>query len=494
MFETAELDRTLSKRDYEKQLPELRARLVQAQFALKQAKIPVIIVISGVDGAGKGDVVHRLNEWLDPRGVDIHAFWQETEEERERPFYWHFWQALPARGRIGLLFGSWYTEPVTRRVYGHIKDAELDTALQRIAWFEEMLAHDGALIIKLWFHLSKKSLHARLSKLEEKPETHWRVLPTDWVHHKLYDKFVRVSERALRGTNTAHAPWRLIESTDDRYRDLTAARLILEAIESRLGRATGTKVKTSRRPPTISVPAKSDRSVLDKVDLGSALTRDEYERKLDKYQARLNRLTWAAAELKLASVMVFEGWDAAGKGSCIRRVTAAIDPRLFRVIPIAAPTDEERAHHYLWRFWKHLPPDGRATLFDRSWYGRVLVERVESFARPEEWCRAYHEINDFEEQLAEHGIVISKFWIHISKDEQLRRFKEREVVPFKRHKITPEDWRNRQKWDAYSSAVHDMVTHTSTSFAPWTLVAGEDKKFARVQILKALCTRLEAAL
>lgn len=494
MFESAELNRKLSKREFERQLPELRARLVQAQFALKQAKVPVIIVVSGVDGAGKGEVVHRLNEWLDPRGVDIHTFWQESELGREHPFYWHFWQALPARGRIGLLFGSWYTEPVIQRVYGRIKESDLDVALQRIAWFEEMLAHDGALIIKLWFHLSKKALHARLSKLEKKPETHWRVLPTDWAHHRLYDKFVRVSERALRGTDSSHAPWRLVESTDDRYRDLTAARIILDVIQARLTQSARLKVSPSRVTPKLTITAKGEKTILDKVNLGPSLGRKAYEHKLEKFQARLNRLASAASERRIASVIVFEGWDAAGKGSCIRRVTAAIDPRLFRVIPIAAPTDEERAHHYLWRFWKHLPRDGRVTIFDRSWYGRVLVERVESFARPDEWRRAYHEINDFEQQLAEHGIVLSKFWIHISKQEQLRRFKERETVPFKRHKITPDDWRNRHKWEAYKAAVNDMVAHTSTAFAPWTLVSGDDKKFARIQILKSLCARLEAAI
>lgn len=494
MFESVESGRKLSKKDYERQLPELRARLVQAQFALKQAKVPFIIVVSGVDGAGKGDVVHRLNEWLDPRGIDINAFWHETEEERERPFFWHFWQALPARGRIGLLFGSWYTEPVTQRVYSRISEAELEGELTRIARFEEMLAADGALILKLWFHLSKRSLHERLSNLEKKPETHWRVLPTDWVHHKLYDKYIRVSNRALEGTHLPHAPWRLVDSTDDRHRDLTAAKLILETIQTRLERSTKIKVIPSRKPPKVPVARKGGQTILDRVNLSQSLTRDAYEAKLEKYQAKLNRLVWAAYEIKVSTAIVFEGWDAAGKGSCIRRVTAAMDPRLFRVVPIAAPTEEERAQHYLWRFWRQLPADGRVTLFDRSWYGRVLVERVESFARTEEWMRAYDEINDFEEQLSEHGTVVSKFWIHISKEEQLRRFRERETVPFKCHKITPEDWRNRNKWEVYKGAINDMVTHTSTTAAPWTLVAGEDKRFARIQILKTLCSQLEAAL
>jgi AMP-polyphosphate phosphotransferase len=363
----------LPKRDFERKLPELRARLVQAEFALKEAKIPVLLIISGVDGAGKGDMVHRLNEWLDPRGLDIHAFWQETEEEREHPPYWHFWQALPPRGGIAILFGSWYTEPVTQRVYVRIKEAELDAALQRIASFEEMLANDGALVIKLWFHLSKKALHERLRHLEKKPETHWRVLPTDWAHHKLYDKFIRVSERALRSTDKPHAPWWLVESTDDRHRDLTAAKIILEAIEGRLAQMTRPGMVRSRARSRMPITRNGDDTVLDRVDLKLSLSRDKYEKKLDKYQGRLNRLAWAAFEVKVAHVIVFEGWDAAGKGSGIRRVTASLDPRLFRVVSIAAPTDEERAHHYLWRFWRQLPPDGRVTIFDRSWYARIQI-------------------------------------------------------------------------------------------------------------------------
>jgi len=193
-------------------------------------------------------------------------------------------------------------------------------------------------------------------------------------------------------------------------------------------------------------------------------------------------------------VAVFEGWDAAGKGSAIRRVTQAIDPRLYRLVQIAAPTQEEAAQHYLWRFWRQLRRDGRATFFDRSWYGRVLVERVEHLARPDEWHRAYSEINQFEKQLHDHGCIILKFWIHISADEQIKRFKAREEQPHKRYKITDDDWRNREKWHDYELAVDQMVSRTSTHHAPWTLVSGNDKRYARVQILKTFCKAMREAL
>jgi AMP-polyphosphate phosphotransferase len=489
MFEAAELGRKLSRQQYEDRLPKLRARLLEAQFALRSTSIPVILIVSGADGAGKGEVVHHLNEWLDPRGVDTHAFGPPSDEERERPAYWRFWRALPARGHIGILFGSWYTDPVIRRVYGKIKNSKLDRALDCIAFFENMLAEDGALILKLWFHLSKREQRKRFQELETNPNTHWSVLPSDWKHYQLYDRFIETSERAIRQTDAGLAPWHLIEATDRRYRDLTAARILLEALEQ--------KLKESRARPAQPVPSPvhhpkpRGRTILDQVDLSRSLATARYKRRLEKLQGKLNRLTWAANKKGVSSVVVFEGWDAAGKGSSIRRVTAAIDPRLYRIVSIAAPTDEERAHHYLWRFWRHLPRAGRTTLFDRSWYGRVLVERVEGFATEAEWRRAYLEINAFEEQLVEHGIVLTKFWIHVGKEEQLRRFKERETVPYKRYKITEEDWRNREKWDAYKSAVNDMVAHTSTEFAPWTLVAGNDKRFARIQILRTLCQNLE---
>jgi len=494
MFEAAELGRRVAKRDYEAQIPELRAGLLEAHRELRRSKVPVVVIVSGADGAGKGETVNRLHEWLDPRGLETHVFGVEpdSDEERERPPFWRFWRALPARGRIGILFGSWYTRPIVRRAYGEIGKARLEVELGRIAFFEQMLASDGALVVKFWLHLARKAQRKRLEELERRAKTRWRVSPVDWKHVKLYETFARVSERAISRTDAACAPWHVVEAADHRYRHIAVGRTLLDAMKAAIA---GQRAAPAPRPATTPPSGReASASVLDRVDLSRRLTEAEYDERMARLQARLGRLGRAAWEKKRSSVFVFEGWDAAGKGGAIRRLTESLEAKLYRVIPIAAPSDEERAHHYLWRFWRQIPRAGFVTIYDRSWYGRVLVERVEGFATEAEWMRAYLEINDFEEQLAEHGIVLAKLWVHLSRDEQLRRFQHRQGTAYKQHKITDEDWRNREKWDAYEAAVDDMLARTSTRHAPWTLVAGDDKRFARVQVLETACRRIEEAL
>ncbi len=236
--------------------------------------------------------------------------------------------------------------------------------------------------------------------------------------------------------------------------------------------------------------------MLETIDLSQSLTREEYVTDLIRYQLQLRQLAFQLYEHKRTLVMVYEGWDAGGKGGNIKRVTEKLDPRGYEVLPIAAPTGEDKTHHYLWRFWRRLkPPDEKQILIlDRSWYGRVMVERLEGFCTKEEWKRAYREINEFERQLVDFGMIVAKFWIHISQDEQLRRFEARQDTPYKAWKLTDEDWRNREKWDQYKAAVEDMLLRTSTLTAPWTIVEGNDKWFARVKTLRTLVELLSQEL
>jgi polyphosphate:AMP phosphotransferase len=494
MFEAAELGRKVPKKVFQAEEPGLRTALLEAQQQLRVANIPLLILVSGVEGAGKGAVVSLLNTWFDTRGVETYAFWDETDDERQRPPYWRFWQRLPARGTIAVMFGSWYTRPIVDRVFKRQSQSQFDEALKRIAAFEKLLIDDGALLVKFWFHLSKQGQKARL-RADVKQGRGRRPRGLIQKFSKRYKRFARVSERAIRITTTGTAPWYLVEAEDRRYRDLTVAQTLLEAIQHRLqdGSAHDSTAVSSYTLPTVAIP-QATITILDHVDLTQRLTADAYHQALRTYQRQLYALAWRAWEQKRFTVAVFEGWDAAGKGSAIRRLTAALDARLYRVISIAAPSDEEKAHHYLWRFWRHIPRQGYMTIYDRSWYGRVLVERVEGFAQRQEWRRGYQEINDFEEQLVEHGIVLLKFWIHISQAEQLRRFQEREELAWKQYKITEEDWRNRDKWEDYKAAVNDMVARTSTEYAPWTLIPGNDKLYARIAILKTFCAALEKGL
>lgn len=495
MFEGAELGRKVDKADFKAEEPELRTRLLAAQRRAWRSGLPVVVLISGVDGAGKGEVVNRLNAWMDTRGLEVHAFWDASDEERERPRWWRYWRSLPARGRIAVLFGSWYADPIRERVMGQIDDAALDAELTRIGQFERMLTEDGALFVKFWFHLPAEEQKRRLKKLAKDPKSRWHLVPDALAASAArHDAFLRVAERTLRETDAGIAPWYVIESTDRRYRDLTVGRTLLDAIEERLANHIPANGRRFSHAPHLPDADSAHVTVLDHVDLTQALDKEDYKHRLAHCQKRLNALTWKSWAQKRSCVLVFEGWDAAGKGGTIRRLVSAIDARLYRVLPVAAPTDEERAHHYLWRFWRQLPRDGRVTVFDRSWYGRVLVERVEGLAEESAWRRAYQEINDFEQQLVDHGTVLAKFWLHISPEEQLARFEARQQTPYKQHKITDEDWRNRERWDAYKAAVNEMVVRTSTEFAEWTLVPANDKRYARIEVLRTVCERLEKAL
>lgn len=493
MFEIAELGQELSKKEYKKQVPELRTRLLEAQQLLQEHHLPVLVIISGVDGGGKGQIINLLNTWMDPRGIQTHAFGLPTEDQRSRPEFWRYWMALPSRGQVGIFVGSWYSSPIADRVSKKIDNSGLDERLIHINNVERELSDDGMLIIKCWVHMSKEQQEKRLHSFQEDPDNRWRVTKKDIEHLKLYDKFVGIAERVIRETSTGHCPWLIVDGFDIKHSSVTVGEHILARINTHVARHEQTIAAVST-PALDTTEQAHSKGLLQSLDMTRILTKSDYKTKLKKYQGQLNLLAREARARHMSALLVFEGWDAGGKGGAIRRITHALDARQYRVIPIAAPTDEEKAHHYLWRFWRHVPRAGQITIYDRSWYGRVLVERVEGFATHDEWMRAYTEINDFEEEIYNADTVILKCWLHIDKDEQERRFKEREKISYKKYKITEEDYRNREQWEQYELAVEEMVARTSSEFAPWHMIEGNDKRYARIKILKLLCEALKERL
>ena len=488
MFENAQLGRKVDRETFARREPELREALLDAQFRLKTADFSVVVVIAGAEGAGKGDTVNLLLDWLDTRGIATHALGSPSEEERERPEYYRFWRRLPPTGQIGIFFGSWYTRPISLHSLGELSEAEMEDGLRRIVDFEQMLANENVLLVKFWLHITKEQQGKRFKQLARDKDTAWRVTKQDWRFHRTYDEFVVSASRAIRRTNTGHSPWHVIEATDARYRDITVAETLLGALEARLAQP------PREKPEPAPLPAPVPLNVISALDMTQAVQEKAYREELERRQLSIGRMARKLQARRLGVAIVFEGSDAAGKGGCIRRVTQALDARFYHVVPIAAPTDEERARPYLWRFWRNVPAWGHTTIFDRSWYGRVLVERLEGFCAPEDWQRAFLEINAFEEQLRLSGVLVLKFWLSISADEQLRRFKEREATGFKRYKITDEDWRNREKWGAYQAAACDMIERTSSEITPWTLVEAEDKRFARLKVLRTVEAQLERSL
>ena len=516
MFETAELNQRISNSDFKKLVPKLREQLVILQEILRKGQyFQTILLFSGVDGAGKGETVSLLNEWMDPRWLITRAYDDIEEARLGRPEYWKFWRDLPPRGRIGMFLSAWYSKPVLDYAYGKIDDNIFHSKLERIVQFERTLAQDGALILKFWMHLSNERQEERLKSLENDPLTKARVTARDWKHWKMYDNFIDTAEQVISRTNRGSAHWNIIEGADPNFRSISVANVLHNALHQRLEQhiklpssskpSKKSKFETKSSLPNAEVlnnaltsdfklPETSSHTVLDRLDMTQTIEKKIYNKKLVELQAKLHSLHIKAKAEKIASILVFEGPDAAGKGGAIRRITNALDPRNYQVHGFAAPTDEEKAQNHLWRFWRRLPQEGHICIFDRSWYGRVLVERIEKFASEEEWKRAYAEINEFESQLTEHGIVLVKYWVHITKKEQLNRFKLREETPHKRWKLTDEDWRNREKWNDYEQAVNDMVQYTSTTDCPWTLIEGNDKRFARIKALENYCNQLESQL
>jgi polyphosphate:AMP phosphotransferase len=493
VFDTAELGQSLSKAEFKKRELELRASLLKLQYqALEMARFPIIIDLAGVDGAGKGTTMNMLDKWMDPRWIRAIGYQPPSEIERSRPRFWRYWRDLPPKGRIGVFLSGRYSAPLLKRVYGEIDDADFDDRLGEIIRYENTLAEDGALILKFWMHLSQEAQKERLEALSADPILSWQVKDKDWRNHEHYDAFIDAAEKIITRTNRATAPWTIIEGVDAKYRHIRVGEVIRSELERHLAMHK-TSLASAVPEPHTPEPEEPLRAltIFDNLDLSATVPNTKYRKKKKKLQAQLGELGRKAHDQGQSTVLVFEGPDAAGKGGAIRRTVWSLDARTYRIHQFAAPTDVERSYHYLWRFWSKLPKAGNVSVFDRSWYGRVLVERTEGFATEDEWRRAFNEINDFESQIVDRGILLLKFWLHISKDEQLKRFEERADSAYKHWKLTDEDWRNREQWDQYEIAAHDMVQFTSTRIAPWILVEGDNKHHARVKVLQTVCDALE---
>ncbi|HYG43454.1 MAG TPA: polyphosphate:AMP phosphotransferase [Bordetella sp.] len=489
MFAEAQSDPSLSKDAYEAREARLRVALVKAQYnRLERADRALLVVVAGIDGAGKGATINLLNEWMDPRHIQTLAFGPPEADELERPPMWRYWNELPAKGRTGIVFGSWYAPLLQEAARKNPRQRRIEAHTEAIRRFEAVLAAEGVQIVKLWYHLSAQAQAERIQRLLASPETAWQVTPADRKVHRKYHRLCDAGRLAIGLTHAAHAPWAVIPSADDCLRAVRSSEAVLAALRRR-----GTPRVAAGFPSPAPVVVRHAQR-LDRIDYQARLDKNDYDSVLALLQGRLARAVRMPAFRTRSLILVFEGQDASGKGGTIRRVTHALDARQFDISSIGVPAPHELARPYLWRFWRRLPRQGRIAIFDRSWYGRVLVERVEGLAAPAQWRRAYAEINDFERQLAGHGAIVLKFWLAITPDVQLQRFRERQRSPFKHFKITADDWRNRKKWQEYAAATNDMLGRTDTAHAPWHVVPSNDKRYARVQVLRHIVDALEDSL
>lgn len=497
MLEQIDLTKKLSKKEYRKLIGDLNSKLSFLQRECKDLKKPIVILFEGLGASGKGTMIRSLIGPLDPRGFQVYATGKESEEEQMRPFLWRFWKNMPAKGVISIFDRGWYRRVLIDRFDKKTSPAQLEYAYDEISSFEKQITDGGTVLFKFFLYISKKEQKKRFNKLLADKKTAWRVTKDDRKRNEHYEEYEVMVEEMLEKTDTVYAPWNVIEAMNREF----AAVKILSVVADKLEDV----VSQQKKEKNGSVDTASDAvdqkdsfsgiklqsSSLDRADLTLSLTKDEYNIRLSELQNKISDLHNQLYRKRIPAIIVFEGWDAGGKGGAIKRLTEEMDPRGYAVYPTAAPNDIERAHHYLWRFWNTFPKAGHISIYDRSWYGRVMVERIEGFCSEGEWKRAYKEINDMERQCANYGAVILKFWLHINREEQKKRFDERKENPKKQWKITEEDWRNRSKWELYEKAVNEMLLKTSTLYAPWIIVEGNSKYYARVKVLETVVNALE---
>ncbi len=465
-----------------------REALNACQMKIKEAGLPVMVIFEGWGAAGKGSVLGRVIKSIDPRFFKVQTYAAPTAEEKRYPFLYRYIRDIPEKGKFTFYDTYWMEEITDARLDGSMSDAEYEERIDSINRTERTLVDNGYLVMKFFFQIGKKEQKRRLDELLDNKDTKWRVDKNDLYENKHYDESIKVYDKYLKDTNSPTAPWYIIDAKDKKFAELQ----VLEFLNS--------GIDTALKNKDLAVPILQNTYKLKKtpklkdIELkGKTLTDEEYDKRLDELQSELRQLHYKLYRKKIPVIIAYEGWDAAGKGGNIKRITGALDPRGFEVLPIASPEPHEKARHFLWRFWTRLPKTGHIAIFDRTWYGRVMVERIEGFCSENDWQRAYNEINEFEKELTDWGAVVIKFWVQIDKRTQLKRFKERQATPEKQWKITDEDWRNREKWNQYESAIDEMIQKTSTEFAPWYILESVDKKYARIKALEIVIDQIKKA-
>lgn len=493
-FTDSPLDREQKKQAIKQQA----ARLEKLQLLVKQSALPVIVLVEGWGTAGKGSRIASMIAPMDPRFFEVISVPSPTPEELAKPFLYHHMKNIPENGKFLFLDSGWMDQTIREYQSGSFSVKEYERRLEEICVFERQLCDNGYLLVKLFLHIGQEEQHKRIQHLLKNPDTGWRVSGHDHWQSRHYEQCLADFDDYLCATNRPYAPWHIIDSTHRKQSELECLTILCDSLQAALDAKAEGKTIGSQSFPEFSPNSQSFPLVpmpkLQEVALDQQLGRSEYKEALKHYQKKLAKLHDQIYRWKIPVILAYEGWDAAGKGGNIKRITQALDPRGYKVIPIASPKPYELARHYLWRFWERLPKEGHIVIFDRTWYGRVMVERLEGFCTESDWKRAYTEINEFEQQLTDWGAVVLKFWVQIDKDTQLKRFEDRQNDPDKQWKITEEDWRNREKWDSYEQAIDEMLQKTSTQYAPWHIIESNCKYYARIKALELLTDALEAAI
>ncbi|MDK2975322.1 MAG: AMP-polyphosphate phosphotransferase [Methanofollis sp.] len=489
MFEQYDLTRKVSDEEYERIFPDLAARFGRLQREARDLDLPVIIAADGWNLSGISTMLHQFILSLDPRLYSYYAVSAPNREEEARPFLWRFWLRTPAAGRMTIFDRSWYSR-LTAEFMRPEDNSVPDRSLREIVRFERQLTDAGVVVVKLFLHISRDEQAQRIERIKQEPEATILIDGHEDVRLEHYDLYLPIFEEMIAGTDAPNAPWTVVEAHDRNFTVIKGMSTVVHALERAIRERRSTVVP---RYPAPMQPPSEKRLVLPDPTKHS-LSKKEYQEEIDRYGRQITELQYALYQERVPLIVVYEGRDAAGKGGVIMRLTRRLNPRICQVEPVGPPTEDEARHHYLWRFWRDLPKKGHVSIFDRSWYGRVLVERVEGLSSPAEVERAYGEINEFEEAIVDWGAVLVKFWLHIDRDEQLRRFIDREEDPERQWKITPDDWRNRSRWEIYAASVAEMLERTDTKTAPWTVISSNDKRYARVESLRTIVDAVERAL